>query len=223
MFIGHFGVALAAKKPGPSLKLGTLFIAAQFLDLLWPVLLILGLEHTRIAPGGNPFTTLDFYDYPISHSLLTSVGWSFAIGALYYFKRRIWKESFIIGCAVFSHWLLDFFTHIPDLPVAPGINTFLGLGLWSSVPATIIIESAIFFTGIFFYLQTNKSKDKTGQYAFWGLILFLIITYISSILSPPPEDTRAIGYAGLAQWLLVAWAYWIDRHFQTKPPRTAAD
>jgi len=212
MFIGHFAVALSAKKPAPAIKLGTLFIAAQFLDLLWPVFLLFGLEHARIVPGDTAFTPFDFYDYPISHSLLTSIGWSFLFGGLYYFKRRTWKESIILCFAVFSHWLLDFFTHRPDLPIGPGMTTVLGLGLWNSVPGTIIIESLMFIIGIFFYLRSTSARDRIGSYAFWGLILFLIISYIANIISPPPPNMQAVTYAGFAQWIFIAWAYWIDRH-----------
>jgi hypothetical protein len=223
MFIGHFGVALAAKKPGHNIKLGTLFIAAQFLDLLWPIFLLLGLEHARIVPGNTAFTPFDFYDYPISHSLLTSIGWSILVGALYYFKRRTRKESLIIGFAVLSHWLLDFFSHRPDLPIVPGIETYLGLGLWNSVPGTIIIESLIFIIGIFFYLRVTSAKDRIGNYVFWGLILFLVLSYIANILSTPPPDMQSVAYAGLAQWFIVAWAYWVDRHYLANLPKTPAD
>jgi hypothetical protein len=223
MFIGHFGIALGAKKAGPAIKLGTLFIAAQFLDLLWPIFLLLGLEHARIVPGNTAFTPFDFYDYPISHSLLTSIGWSLMVGGLYYFRRRIWKDSFIIGCVVFSHWLLDFFSHRPDLPIAPGMKTVLGLGLWNSVPGTVIIESLIFIIGIFFYLRTTSGKDRVGNYSFWGLILFLVISYVANIMSPPPPDMQAVAYAGLAQWIIIAWAYWVDRHYQVNLPKTSTD
>jgi hypothetical protein len=223
MFIGHFAVVLGAKKPGPAIKLGTLFIAAQFLDLLWPIFLLLGLEHAQIVPGNTAFTPLDFYDYPLSHSLLTSLGWSLMVGSLYYFRRRAWKDSFILGCAVFSHWLLDFFSHRPDLPIAPGMKTVLGLGLWNSVPGTIIIESLIFILGIFFYLRAASAKDRIGNYAFWGLILFLVISYFANIMSPPPPDMQTVAYAGLAQWIIIVWAYWVDRHFQANLPKTPAD
>jgi hypothetical protein len=36
MFIGHFAAALAAKRVAPATSLGTLFAAAQLLDLVWP-------------------------------------------------------------------------------------------------------------------------------------------------------------------------------------------
>jgi hypothetical protein len=62
VFIGHFGVGFGAKAAAPKTSLGTLFLAAQFTDLLWPSLLLLGLEKVEIAPGITRVTPLDFTD-----------------------------------------------------------------------------------------------------------------------------------------------------------------
>jgi hypothetical protein len=212
MFIGHFAVGLGAKKAAPQVKLGTLFFAAQFLDLLWPIFLILGIEHARIAPGTTAFTPFDFYDYPLSHSLLTSIGWAVLFGGIYYYRKKNFRNSIILGCAVFSHWLLDYFTHKPDLPIAPGMHTVLGLGLWNSIIGTILVEGIFFIGGVYIYIRTTKSIDRIGNYAFWGLIVLLLISYIANITSPPPPNMTAVAYAGFAQWIFIAWAYWIDRH-----------
>jgi hypothetical protein len=212
MFIGHFAVGLGAKKVAPHVKLGTLFFAAQFLDLLWPLFLILGIEHARICPGETAFTPIDFYDYPFSHSLLTSIVWSAIIGGIYYYLKKNLHNSIVVGFAVFSHWLLDFFSHKPDLPIAPGIHTVLGLGLWNSVAGTIFIEGCLFIGAVYIYIRTTKAIDRVGNYAFWGLIALLLISYIANILSPPPPTMTAVAYAGFAQWLFIVWAYWIDRH-----------
>jgi len=212
MFIGHFAVGLGAKKVAPQVKLGTLFFAAQFLDLLWPIFLVLGIEHARIAPGNTAFTPFDFYDYPLSHSLLTSTGWAVLFGGIYYYVKKNLRNSIIVGCTVLSHWLLDFFTHKPDLPIAPGIHTVLGLGLWNSISGTILVEGFLFIGAVYIYFRTTKSIDCIGNYAFWGLIALLLISYIANITSPPPPNMTAVAYAGFAQWLFIAWAYWIDRH-----------
>jgi hypothetical protein len=212
MFIGHFAVGLAAKKVAPQVKLGTLFFAAQFLDLLWPFFLLLGLEHARINPGDTAFTPFDFYDYPFSHSLLTSIGWSIIIGGIYFYSNKYFRNAVIVGCAVFSHWLLDFFTHKPDLPIAPGIHTVLGLGLWNSIAGTMVVEGSLFMGAVYIYTSTTKSVDRIGNYAFWGMIALLLISYIANILSPPPPNMTAVTYAGFAQWLFIVLAYWIDRH-----------
>jgi hypothetical protein len=212
MFIGHIAVALGAKKVAPKTSLGTLLMSTQFLDLLWPLFLILGVEHVRIDPGNTAVTPLDFYDYRLSHSLLTSIGWSILFGLVYYVIRKNKLGAWVLGLGVFSHWFLDFLSHRPDLPVAPGINTYLGLGLWYSLPATMIVEGLMFVGGIVLYLRTTKARDRTGTYAFWGLIAFLVLIWIGNTFGPPPPNVDSLGYAGLSLWLLILWAYWIDKH-----------
>jgi hypothetical protein len=212
MFIGHFALGFSAKKVAPQVKLGTLFFAAQFLDLLWPIFLILGIEHARIDPGNTAFTPFDFYDYPISHSLIASIGWSIIIGGIHFYWRKNLRNSIVVGCAVMSHWLLDFFSHKPDLPLVPGSPIVLGLGLWNSIIGTIVVEGCLFIGAIYIYTRTTKSIDRIGNNALWGLIAVLLISYIANIASPPPPTMRAVAYAGSAQWLFIAWAYWIDRH-----------
>ena len=214
MFIGHFGVAFGSKKIVPRVSLGTLILAAQLLDLVWPVLLLLGIEHVRIDPGNTAYTPLEFYDYPVTHSLLLVLLWSLLFGGIYYGIKRQPRGAILVGCAVFSHWVLDFFTHRPDLPVFPWGQTYAGLGLWNSVPATIIVEWTIFIAGIILYATTTRPLDRTGRYAFWGLVAFLVLSAIASMTSPPPPDVNAIAYTSLLLWLLVPWGYWIDRHRQ---------
>lgn len=212
MFIGHFGAGFAGKKFSKRPSLGTLFIAAQFIDLLWPILLILGLESVKIDPGNTAVTPFDFTHYPISHSLVGVLFWSLLVGGLYYFFKKDKQSSIVLGLLVLSHWILDLITHRPDLPVIPGVDWFVGFGLWYSLPATIVIEGAIFGLGIYFYLTSTTHKNKTGIYAFWGLVVFLVVVYFSNLFGPVPPSEEPIGYMGLSQWLLVAWGYWIDKN-----------
>jgi len=212
MFIGHFGVALAAKKAVPNARLGTLLLAAQFLDLLWPILLLLGLEKVEIAPGITVVTPLDFTRYPISHSLLTVAGWSILFGLLYYMWHRTRKGSVMMGVLVLSHWALDAIVHRPDLPLMPGGPTYVGLGLWNSLAGTVAVEGSIFLIGIALYLNATRTRDRVGSWALWAFIILLGITYAANLIGPPPPDTRMIGWAALAMWLFIPWAYWIDRH-----------
>jgi hypothetical protein len=212
MFIGHIAVALGAKKAAPKVSLGTLIMAAQFVDLLWPIFLLLGVEHVRINPGDTAFTPLDFYDYPVSHSLATGIGWAIAFGLLYYVVRRSARNAWILGACVLSHWVLDFISHRPDLPLVPGFNKYVGLGLWNSVPATIAVEGALFVVGIVLYLRSTAALDRIGKYSFWSFIIFLIIVATGNIAGSPPPNVTALAVVAMAVWLLVLWAYWIDRH-----------
>lgn len=212
MFLGHYAVALAAKKAAPKTSLGTFVLAAQFLDLLWPFLLLTEVEHVRIAPGLTAFTPLDFYDYPYSHSLFAVLIWAFGIGSIYYFLRRETRSAMLVGACVLSHWLLDAVTHRPDLPLIPGGKTLVGFGLWNYFIASAVVELILFSIGIMWYLRATAAADKIGRFAFWALIAFLGGIWVINMFSPPPPEVKAIAIAGLSLWLIVPWAYWIDRH-----------
>ncbi|MBL7959242.1 hypothetical protein JNL27_03285 [bacterium] len=212
MFVGHYAVALAAKKAAPKVSLGTLFLAAQFVDLLWPLLLLFGLEHVRIDPGNTILTPLDFYDYPISHSFVAAIVWSVALGLLIFSIKRDKRSSFIVGLCVFSHWILDFITHRPDLPLAFDKDMYFGLGLWNSPIGTVVVELGLFITGTIMYVRATKSIDRIGAYGFWSLLSVLLLIYISNFLGPPPPNEFALAVVANAAWLFVIWAYWVDRH-----------
>ncbi len=212
MFVGHFGVGFAGKAVAPRASLGTLFLAAQFIDLLWPTLLLLGLERVEIRPGITRVTPLDFVSYPISHSLIAAVTWGLLFACAYQLVRRYKAGAATMFAAVVSHWLLDLLTHRPDLPLSPWNVTKVGFGLWNSLPATLVVELAIFGGGLALYLRATKAADRTGAIALWGLVGFLLLIYAANLFGSAPPGVEAIAWAGHAQWLLVAWAYWIDRH-----------
>lgn len=211
MFLGHFAVGFGAKRFAPRASLGTLFLAAQYIDLVWPTLVLLGVERVRIAPGITTVVPLDFEHYPISHSLLAVVGWGLLFGGIYFLIRRDWRTSLVLGFAVVSHWLLDWLTHRPDLPLFPG-GARVGLGLWQSLPATLIVELGLFATGVLLYWRVTRAADRTGCWALWVLVILLLVIYAGNLFGSPPPDAAAIGWVGQAQWLLIAWGYWLDRH-----------
>ena len=212
MFVGHFGVGLGLKRVVPAISLGTLFLAAQFIDLLWPSLLMVGLEHVEIAPGITRVTPLDFVDYPISHSLLAVVGWAVLFAVIYQLIRRHRLGAAICGVAVLSHWLLDLVTHRPDLPLYPCGGALVGFGLWNSLWATLVVELLLFGGGFWLYLRSTHARDRIGSIGLWALVGFLLLAYFSNIFGPPPESVTAIAWLGHAQWLLIAWGYWVDKH-----------
>lgn len=212
MFIGHFGVGFGAKKIDDKPSLGTLFFAAQFVDLLWPFLLILGIEKVKLSPGISAFNPLDFTYYPFTHSLLGAIFWALLFGAFYFLLKKNIKSAILLGVLVISHWVLDLIVHIPDLPLFPGIDVKVGFGLWNSIPLTIIVEGLIFILGTFLYFRSTEAKNKTGKVALWSLVIFLVVVYILNVFGPPPESADVIGYVALSQWILIAWGYWIDRN-----------
>jgi len=221
MFIGHFGVGFGAKSLAPRISLGTLFIAAQFIDLLWPTLLLLGLERVQIVPGATRVTPLVFEHYPISHSLLGVALWAALIGGLYWLVRRERKGALLLAALVVSHWLLDLIVHRPDLPIAPGSAVLLGLNAWASLPVTLAIELTLFAAGVWLYLRSTRATDAIGSWACWGLVLFLLAIYAGNLFGSPPPSAAAIAWVGQAQWLLVLWGYWVDRHRQSDAVRAA--
>jgi hypothetical protein len=211
MFIGHFALGFAAKKAAPRVPLGTLLLAVAFVDLLWPVFLLLGLEHVRIDPGNTAFTPLDFSSYPFTHSIPGSVFWARLLAGAWYSRRRIARGAGVIAALVLSHWVLDAVSHRPDMPILPG-GPYVGLGLWNSIPATIIVEGAMFAAGVAVYARSTKANDRVGRWGFVAVIAFLSSMYVLSALAPPPPGERALAYGALAAWLLVPWPYWLDRH-----------
>jgi hypothetical protein len=214
MFLGHFGVGFGAKALAPSTSLGSLFLAAQFVDLLWPTLLLLGIERVRIAPGITRVTPLDFVHYPVSHSLAAVIGWAVLFAAVYLFLRRYPRGALVLGAAVLSHWLLDAVVHRPDLPLYPGGSTLIGLGLWSSLTATLAVELGLFGAGIGLYTRATTATDAAGRWGLWSLVAFLLIVYLMNLFGPPPPGVEALAWVGHAQWLLVLWGYWLDGHRQ---------
>lgn len=217
MFIGHFGLGFAAKRFAPALSLGTTFLAAQWLDLLWPTLLMLGVETVRIAPGATAVTPLIFEHYPISHSLVAVLGWAVVIGALYASRTRNVRGALLVGVLVLSHWLLDAIVHIPDLPLAPGSSILVGMGLWQSKLATLAVEIPIFTAGVWLYRRSTRAKDRIGHWGLIGLVVFLSLIYLGNLSGEAPPSLTVLAWVGQAQWLLVAWAYWVDAHRSDAP------
>lgn len=214
MFIGHFGIGFGLKRAAPKLSLGTLFLASQFIDLIWPTLLLLGMERVAIVPGITRVTPLDFTHYPISHSLLAVAGWAVLFGLVYFVIRKYAAGAWICGIALVSHWLLDFLTHRPDLPLAPGGGAKVGLGLWNSLPATLVVEFLVFGIGVWLYLRTTRAVNRKGAIGLWVLLGFLVLVHLANTFGPPPPSVPAIAWSGQAQWLIVLWGYWVDRHRQ---------
>lgn len=216
MFIGHFGIGLGAKKSAPKVSLGMLFLAVQFLDLLWPTFLLLGWEHVTIQSGNTKMTPLDFIYYPFSHSLLMACIWSILLGLVYYIIKRNKKGSIIVGVCVLSHWMLDLLVHRPDLPLYLGNSPLVGLGLWNHKILEVIVEGAIFIIGLIIYLRNTKPINKIGSYGFWGLIIFLALVHLGNLFGQPPTSTTAIAWAAELQWLFIIWAYWADNNRVTR-------
>lgn len=212
MFIGHFAVALAAKRIAPGVSLGTLFLAAQLADLVWPTLVLLGIESFSIRPGITAVTPLDFTRYPYSHSLVGMATWGLGLGIVYFTIKRRALAALVLFIVVLTHWLLDFVSHRPDLPLTLAGAERFGLGLWHSRIATLSVEGLLFATCVWVYTRSTRAADRTGRWSLAGLTVFLVFIYLANIFGPPPPSVAAVAWTAQAIWLLVAWGYWIDRH-----------
>lgn len=205
MFIGHAALALAAKPLTPRANLGLALAATYWLDLVWPILVFLGIERVEVDPGNTAFTPLDFVHYPWTHSLTAALAWSALFGLACWRLGR--RAALVMGLLVFSHWALDAVAHRPDLPLWPGSERVVGLGLWNSIAGTLVAECLLFAAGVAIYLRAT-GKAKIG---FWLLIAFLLLAYLGAAFGSPPPSAAAVAWSALALWLLPAWGWWIER------------
>lgn len=212
MHVGHFAVGFVAKRIEPKLSLGTLMLAAMLSDFLWAIFLIAGIEHVQFKPGRGAANYADAYDIALSHSLLMNVIWGAVFAAIYFLWRRYMRGALVIFAAVVSHWLLDFVAHRPDMSLAPGTRSVFGLGLWTSLPATIIVEGGFWLLAIILYARSTRPKNRWGIYAFWSVIVLLTLSWYNNIVGPPPPSVLVAGISSLIYFsLVVAWAYWMNR------------
>ena len=213
MFIGHFAIAFGAKKYAPHVSLGLLFLACQMADLVWPNLVLLGIETFEIEPGNTVLTPLRFTHYPFSHSLLALLLWSALLAGFYLLMQRGAKRTaMVIALVAVSHWFLDFLTHRPDMPITFNEATLVGLGLWNYPVLAIPLELLLFAIGVWIYIRQTRALDKIGIYGLWGIVIFLVTIYFANIFGPTPPSVLAVAWSAQALWLLVVAGFWVDRH-----------
>jgi len=190
-----------------------------WMSILWPAFLLAGIERVTIAPGDTAFTPLRFDHYPWSHSLVLVMVWACVAGAIVWWRGRAVRPVLLAGLLVVSHWVLDLLVHRPDLPLYPGGPNF-GLGLWNSVPATLVLEAVVFVGGLMIYLKGTRARDRQGAIAFWSFVVLVSLLYLASTFGPAPGDARAIAWGALGQWIIVPWGWWIDLHRTVIDPAT---
>ena len=219
MFIGHYGIALAAKRVDKKIPLGLLFFATQFADILFFLLVLLGIEKMSFVPGLTKVSPLDFTYYPYSHGLAASLFWAglfFAVFKIAPSKPDSNKNTIALamGATVFSHFFLDVIVHRADLPLLGGDSYKIGLGLWNYVFVSFLIELLIFLTGLWMYLKSTKGATFVGKYGMIIFSTFVTTIWIASLLTPTPSDFNIRGFVvfGLVfQLLVVGVILWLDR------------
>jgi hypothetical protein len=215
LFVGHYGVGFAGKKSAPSLPLWALFLAVQLLDVVWAPLVLLGIEKLSIVPGITKSNPLFLYYMPYTHSLVAAVLWSAAAFIVYRFfaGREKEREAIVIALAVFSHWVLDFLVHRPDLPLYDNAAK-VGLGLWNYPAPAFCLEAAVLFGGMVLYLRTRATRR--AAFLCFGVVMLAIQAYV--FFGPPPVSERAAAWTALAAY--AAFAGIIAMLEQVGRPRT---
>ena len=199
MFVGHYGVSFAAKKAEPAIPLWVLFIAVQLLDVLWAPFVLLGIEKVRIVPGITASNPLDLYYMPYTHSLLAAIGWSVVAFLVYRVVRPVPpRAAAIVGVAVFSHWVLDFLVHRPDLPLYDN-TAKVGLGLWNLPAVALGLEALLLFGAMWLYLR--GTARRTAMLVF-GVVMLAIQAYV--FFGPPPASDKAAAATALIAYAVFA-------------------
>jgi hypothetical protein len=202
MFVGHYGISYASKRAAPALPLWVLFLAVQWLDVVWSPLVLLGIEKVRIVPGFTATNPLDLYYMPYTHSLVAALVWSAAILLIYKLVVRsadAWRNAIILGLAVFSHWVLDLIVHRADLPLY-GNSAKVGFGLWDHRALAFGAEAAVLFGGMWLYLRTAPVRRL--PMVVFGLVMLGVQAYI--FFGPPPASSSAIAWTALVAYAVFA-------------------
>ncbi len=174
--------------------------------------LLLGWEQAHLVPGPNPFMILSLDAFPFSHSLVALLAWGVLFALVYRMRTGSTQGAVVVALLVLSHWVLDFVTHRPDMPLYPG-GPKVGLGLWNSVVGTVTVEGLMFVAGTWIYLTTTRARDALGRWGLLTLLAALVLSYVGALVGGAPPSMRAIEIGGIVfGWLFVAWAAWADRH-----------
>lgn len=212
MLIGHYAPALVLQRARPSVKLWQLFVATQFVDVLWAAFVLGGIEHARIVPGFTESNDLDLWDMPYTHSLAGTAAWAALAFVAWWFVRRgptRTGDALVIAAAVASHFVADLVVHVPDLPVTFGGATKLGLGLWRHRPLALVVEVGAFAAAAWWWWWPRRANP--GARAAGAALLGLTILAAVTFYVPTPPSSSAMAFTGLATYAVTAaLAGWID-------------
>ena len=212
MLVGHFAAGLTAKRMAPEVSLGSLVLAAMLADLVWCACMLAGIEHVRFRAGMGAANYLVATDISVSHSLLTDGVWAGLFAGVFFWRRRDRRGAWVLFAVGLSHWVLDWISHRPDMPLVPGALGRYGLGLWSSVPATVALEGGFWVLAVIVYARATRAKGWVSAGAYWTVAATLTLAWYHNIAGPPPPDPRVAPVSSLVFFsLAVGWAYWMNR------------
>jgi hypothetical protein len=218
LFTGHYSFSFAGRaiagKSGDQqndkrIPLWLLFIAVQFIDVLWSIFVLLGIEKVRIVPGITGSNALDLYYMPYTHSLLGVLFWSALAFAMCQFvpALRGRRTGLILAAAVFSHWILDLIVHRPDLALYDSVGK-MGLGLWNYRGAAFALEMAVLLGGAAILYRTATHRGRLI-----GFVIFLAALQVfGTFFFPPPPSDHAAAMTALGSYIVLTLAAWWVEH-----------
>jgi len=200
MFVGHYAASFALARKHPDVSLGWFFLAVQFLDVLWAVFIVAGIEKARVVPHFLPASPLDLYYMPYTHSLVGALGWSALVAAIAYgIGARFRAAAVALGLAVFSHWIADLIVHPRDLAMYD--STFkMGFGMWNYPMGTYLLEAALLAVGAYYYL---RSGDRRAVRV-WIYVALLLVVNAVNLFGSPPGSIQSVAILAEALYLLFA-------------------
>lgn len=212
MFVGHYAAAFALKRIERKAPLAALFLAVQWVDILFFPLAVLGVEKMEFVENFTAVNDFNLYFYPYTHGLLGSVVWSAIIFLL---VRLFWKDkpksvASILALAVLSHWFLDLIVHTADLPILADEPKF-GFGFWNSKVLTFWTESILLLVGFAFY-QTKLKSQNGKKRSIALLIILLLVGFLNIYILPKNNNLISLTSSALASYFLFALlARWVEK------------
>ncbi len=214
MFVGHYAVSLALKKTKKTASLGMLFIAVQFVDILFFPFVLLGIERVNIVENFTQSTHFELEYMPYTHSFVASFVWAILTYIVFrLLPPRKNSIAFVMALAVLSHWFLDLIVHTPDLPLWSDTSPKVGFGLWRNAIATYVVEAVLLLSGLWLYLRSTTATSLTGKYGMGIFVVILLLVNAVNLFGPPLGKSKlALAVSALAMYFaFAAIAYWLDR------------
>jgi hypothetical protein len=217
MLIGHFGVGLGLKRFAPEVNLGFITAAATLPDFLWGSFLLLGWERSRIVPGITKFSPYEMSYVPWSHGLAACVLWSVLVATATLLLKRTMREALCLALAVVSHWILDFITHRPDLPIL-GERKLFGLSLYNSTIATMLLETSLLIFGMWLYVRSTSARNRHGRVGIFLYLAALLYVFVAGHFTRPPDNIRLAAISALVMLSFFSlFGAWVDSLRKSSP------